>query len=131
MNESIESRRLKLQDALDSRKSQRERNKLGQFATPTALAREILSFSLDLLPENAPVHFLDPAIGTGSFYSALVATAKPDRIASARGFEIDGHYGRPASELWTGTPLSLTLADFTTARPDGEWANLVICNPPY
>ncbi|CAA7617558.1 Modification methylase SalI [Candidatus Terasakiella magnetica] len=130
-NESIETQRLNLQEALDSKKSQQERNKLGQFATPTALAREILSFSLDLLPKNAPVHFLDPAIGTGSFYSALIAAAKPDRIASARGFEIDGHYGRPASDLWANTPLCITLGDFTTAQPDEARANLVICNPPY
>lgn len=130
-NESIEAKRLALQDKLDSRKSQAARNKLGQFATPTALAREILSYSLALLPKDAPVRFLDPAIGTGAFYSALMTTTAPERIAAARGFEIDSHYGAPASELWSDMPLRLTMADFTTAAPGDDLANLVICNPPY
>src|SRR5690242_7242329 len=72
---NIEAARLALQIALDGQKSQEERNRLGQFATPPNLARAILAYALSLLREDAPVRFFDPAIGTGSFYSALLATA--------------------------------------------------------
>ena len=40
-----ETLRLSLQSELDSKKTSLERNKLGQFATPTHLAREVVSVS--------------------------------------------------------------------------------------
>lgn len=130
----IESDRCVLQVRLDARKTQGERNKLGQFGTPTQLARDVLSYGLDLLSTREGVRFLDPAIGTGSFYSALMATCSSRPVISARGFEIDAHYGLPAQELWRDTPLEIALGDFTTQPPpaqDAERANLLICNPPY
>ena len=42
-----EQYRLSMQQHLDAEKTQSERNKLGQFATPTALARDILQFGLE------------------------------------------------------------------------------------
>ena len=133
-HEEIERRRLELQAALDSAKSQAQRNKLGQFATPTALATDILRAAKSVLPRGCPVRFLDPAFGTGAFYSALLRCFPQDRIDWARGYEIDPHYGRPAGELWESTPLALTLGDFTTAAPPCDEkgkATLVVCNPPY
>ena len=65
--DAIEKRRCALQIELDAHKSQAERNKLGQFATPTQLARDVLAYGLALLPKSTPVRFLDPAFGTGSF----------------------------------------------------------------
>jgi adenine-specific DNA-methyltransferase len=130
----IEQRRCKLQADLDGQKTQAERNKLGQFATPTQLARDILNFGVGLLQKGECVRFLDPAIGTGSFYSALLATRQSQPLDWARGFEIDSHYGKPAQELWASEALQITLGDFTREVPprtDGERANLVICNPPY
>jgi predicted RNA methylase len=132
--ETFEERRDSLQTALDIHKSQAERNKLGQFATPTTLARDIVSFGLGLLPKSAPVRFLDPAIGTGSFYSALLSASSGRIVDSAFGFEIDPHYGEPSKAFWRDTPLDITIADFTQ-RPvptsDEERATLLICNPPY
>ena len=129
----IEQRRLILQSTLDEAKTQKERNRLGQFATPTLLADDVLTCARGLLPEGAPVRFLDPALGTGSFYSALLRAFPNDRIAAACGFEIDPHYGEPARELWHGKKLKLTLGDFTTAKAPkaAEQFNLIICNPPY
>lgn len=124
-----EPERLALQARLDHDKTQVERNRLGQFATPTALADEILRYAKTLLPEET-IDFLDPAIGTGSFYSALLRTFPAERIATAMGFEIDDHYGTPAAELWQGERLSLLHADFTRAEPMRK-ANLLVCNPPY
>jgi adenine-specific DNA-methyltransferase len=68
----IEAQRLKIQSQLDLAKTQSERNKQGQFATPTALATEILAYAKSLLPPDLKLRFLDPAIGTGSFISALL-----------------------------------------------------------
>lgn len=129
-----EAARLALQAALDGQRSLVERNRLGQFATPTALAREILLYSSTLLNQSSPLRFLDPAFGTGSFYSALLHTFSSDRIVSARGYEIDPHYGEAARQLWQHTPLQLNLDDFTSLplpKTDQERVNLLICNPPY
>lgn len=131
---SYETSRLAVQEARDSEKTQDERNRLGQFATPTALALDILAYSTELLQANEKIRFLDPAIGTGSFYSALLATVPLERISEATGFEIDDHYGDPARTLWADTLLRLNLADFTKAKAppkEGERCNLLVCNPPY
>ena len=129
MTSEKELDRLSLQTELDGRKTQAERNKLGQFATPTALAGHIVKFGVELLGD-APIHFLDPAIGTGSFYSALRRTVPSERIKEAVGYEIDPHYGEPATALWQDSGLDLRLTDFTTASPEPNF-NLIICNPPY
>lgn len=131
---TYEARRLALQAALDAEKTPEQRNVMGQFATPTALAKDILAYAISLLPHRAPIRFLDPGIGTGSFYSALRASVPAKRIKAAEGFEIDPHYGEPAQALWARTPLKSRMADFTTAVPpaeDEERFNLLICNPPY
>jgi adenine-specific DNA-methyltransferase len=129
----IEDRRIAAQGDLDAQKTQAERNKLGQFATPTGLASDLLAYARNLLPADATVRFLDPAIGTGSFYSALLREFPAEEITAAAGFEIDPHYGETACELWRDHPLSITLGDFTTTKPpeQGFRFNLVICNPPY
>jgi len=127
----LEDRRLALQARLDSAKSAADRNKLGQFATPTSLASDILAYARRLLPNASPVRFLDPAVGTGSFYAALLREFRLDQIECASGFEIDRHYAAPAKELWHGHPLGITLGDFTMALPPSQGFNLVICNPPY
>jgi methylase of polypeptide subunit release factors len=129
-----EQRRLNLQADLDNQKSQPERNRMGQFATPTALAMDVVRQGVALLPPEMRMRFLDPAIGTGAFYSALRHVAARDRIEAAEGFEIDAHYGQPARELWVDTPLKIHLVDFTTVTPPAAEAdrfNLIICNPPY
>lgn len=130
----IEPLRLNVQAQLDAAKTQVERNRLGQFATPTALATDILAGARDLLPTTEMVSFLDPAFGTGSFYSALNRVFPAERIARACGFEIDLHYGHEARRLWQASPLKLHLVDFTRATPpslEREKYNLLICNPPY
>lgn len=129
--DNIEAHRLTLQAELDGEKTPADRNRMGQFATPTSLAREILAHGVSLLPEGEPVRFLDPGIGTGSFYSALHAVTKPGRIESAIGYEIDPHYGVPSRRLWRDYRLEVRQEDFTTAAPNGQGANLLICNPPY
>jgi len=129
--DKLEARRLALQAELDGEKTPEYRNRMGQFATPTALAREILAHGVNLLPAGQPIRFLDPGIGTGSFYSALQAVTDPRRIESAAGYEIDPHYGLPSRALWQNHPLEIRMEDFATAAPEVQGANLLICNPPY
>ena len=129
-----EQERISLQARLDAEKTQAERNRLGQFSTPAALARDILLLGVALLGEERPIRFIDPAIGTGSFFSALLSTVPLERIEAAKGYELDRHYGAPAHKLWQDTPLDLELGDFTKAAPpasEAERYNLLICNPPY
>ncbi len=130
----LERRRLGLQAELDGGRTRAQRNKLGQFATPPALALDILAYARTLVSADAPVRFLDPAFGTGAFYSALLQVFGPAQIASAVGYEIDPYYGNPARDLWSGTGLDLRITDFTLApMPDAkqDGASLLICNPPY
>lgn len=127
---ALEEQRLLLQASLDGLKTQAARNKLGQFATPSALAQEIMRCAAALMPAGAPVRFLDPAIGTGAFYAALRTVFPENQVHEAVGFEVDTHYGQPARQLWQETGLDLTLADFTR-QPASPRFNLVICNPPY
>lgn len=126
----LEKERSILQAELDRQKTQPERNRLGQFATPTQLAQEILKYAVTFLPSGEKIHFLDPAIGTGSFYSAFRAVVPKQLIAESLGFEIDAHYGNPAAALWKGSGLSIRIADFTQVKPSPHF-NLIICNPPY
>ncbi len=128
--DTLEQQRLALQAGLDGQKTQAERNRLGQFATPTALAVNILQYAAALFPLGEKIHFLDPAIGTGSFYSALSKVFSTKRIAEALGFEIDPHYAKPSADLWADSGLTLNLHDFTQAKPTPRF-NLLICNPPY
>ncbi len=127
---SLETLRRQLQADLDSHKTQVERNRLGQFATPSPLAEDILRYAQRLLPAQAKIRFLDPAIGTGAFYSALLNVFPKKSIQQALGFEIDPHYGNPASQLWKDTSLAIKLSDFTRAESSPHF-NLIICNPPY
>ncbi|MBF6568131.1 MAG: Eco57I restriction-modification methylase domain-containing protein [Candidatus Binataceae bacterium] len=128
-----ETRRTLLQDELDARKTQGERNRLGQFATPRELAFDVLAHAHTIFPENVPIRFLDPAVGTGAFYSALLGNFPAHRIKLAMGIEVDPHYGEPARKLWSNHPVKIVLDDFTTIKPPEESGrfNLIICNPPY
>ncbi|MCO6453267.1 MAG: hypothetical protein J5I90_20970 [Caldilineales bacterium] len=126
----IESQRLALQASIDEMKTQEERNRMGQFATPPDLAEDMLRYALSLTASDQEIHFLDPAIGTGSFFSALVRTAYQHTIREALGFEIDTYYGEPAIRLWQDHGLKTELADFTEVQPSPRF-NIITCNPPY
>ncbi len=129
----FETQRVVLQGGLDAQKDAAERNRMGQFATPTKLAIDILRYAKAKLGKNERVRFIDPAIGTGSFYSALLDVFPRARISAAVGYEIDPHYGVPAVKLWSETGLDIRIEDFMQAEvpKDSQKYNLLICNPPY
>lgn len=132
--EALEEKRLALQLALDGQRTRAERNRLGQFATPPQLARSIVAATLGALPGTARVRFLDPAFGTGSFFSALLRLVPRARLRSTAGYEVDPAFGQAAAKLWGRAGLEMHIADFLTAEPppDNEARpNLLVCNPPY
>jgi adenine-specific DNA-methyltransferase len=129
-----EAQRVIEQLNLDTSKTSLERNRLGQFATPNSLAIEILQYTKTLLPPDDEIHFLDPAIGTGSFYSALLQSFSTEKIKRACGYEIDRKCAEVTLKLWSNTSLQLHIQDFTQSLPpldEKSRFNLVICNPPY
>ena len=128
---SYEQKRVQLQHKLDNAKSSVERNAMGQFATPPRLAYDILKQAKEYITDQRAIRFLDPAFGTGAFFSALRRVFPANRIKSARGYEVDDHYGLPAQNLWKGTELDLRLSDYTGVDTPDVAFNLVICNPPY
>lgn len=129
----LESQRLAMQHALDGQLSTTSRNRMGQFATPPRLAIEIQRYARQQFDTNEKVRFIDPAIGSGAFYSALLSAFPKAQIDTSVGYEIDPHYGIPASRLWNETGLDMRLEDFTKAdTPEqADRFNLLICNPPY
>ncbi|HVN75224.1 MAG TPA: hypothetical protein VMT19_02825 [Thermoanaerobaculaceae bacterium] len=130
----IERARQERQQALDASKTQEERNRLGQFATPATLADDIMAYAKTLLPARGSVRFMDPALGTGSFYSALRRAIPRRRITSARGFEIDVAVAQAAQRLWSEEGLVVTNGDFTKqhAPPvEHDKVSLLVTNPPY
>ncbi len=83
----LESQRQVIQERLDTAKTAAERNRLGQFATPPNLALDIARYALGLWQGRTDVaSFLDPAIGSGSFYSAFCQTFPVAAIADAAGW---------------------------------------------
>lgn len=126
---AVEEKRQALQVYLDDKRSTDYRRRLGQFATPFNLASEIVSYGTSLLGDQQ-IKFLEPAIGTGSFLSALLSHVGSDRVDSATGIEVDGEIGAAAKELW-GDKLDLIVGDFTKTKPVRRAANLLISNPPY
>ncbi|MCX6339192.1 MAG: SAM-dependent DNA methyltransferase [Candidatus Aureabacteria bacterium] len=132
---TIEARRQAMQAALDARKSPAERNRLGQFATPNALAIEIARYVRSIAGRRLrAVHFADPSVGTGSFYSAALAVFGPEQIEKAVGVELDPGFCDAARDLWAEAGLDVMRGDFTrivasSSRPVAP--NLILANPPY
>jgi len=132
---ALEARRQAIQAALDSSKSAAERNRLGQFATPYALAVDIARYVKSVASNRLrAVRFADPAIGTGSFYSAALAVFNPGRIECAFGVELDTAFCDAARDLWAPSGLNVVQGDFTrivTSSLCPVAPNLILTNPPY
>jgi adenine-specific DNA-methyltransferase len=126
----IEERRQKEQIRLDALKSAAERNKWGQFATPFPLALSLAQYAHKTLGCEK-VRFLDPAVGTGSFYSALCQGLPEGSIEAATGIELDPIFIEAASNLWAKNGLHVLQGDFTKQKPPAKRFNLVLTNPPY
>ena len=131
--QDVETERLTWQTTLDSERTPRERNELGQFATPSALADDITRYALSLHGQDQDIRFLEPAIGSGSFYSALLRNLGEHRLSRAIGVEIDPRFVAVARKLWVDSGLEVQEGDYTTpdAVADDYKATLLLANPPY
>ena len=131
-----EEERLLVQEALDLAKQTDERNRLGQFATPPALAADVVAEAAKHLSSDVrrdSVRFLDPALGTGAFWSMLQSIS-PQFARRGIGYEIDQSFANASRRLWTGSGLRVRCEDFTQAEPPKrarDRFDLVVCNPPY
>ena len=128
-----ETRRQALQSKLDSRRTASERNRCGQFATPNLLALDIAAYVNSLVvPAGAPIRFADPAIGSGSFFSAALSVFGQDRISQAIGVELDPDFCAAARDLWAAKGLQVQHGDFTRVVAELPFApNVILANPPY
>jgi len=122
------------QEQVDTKKSSDERNRLGQFSTPFALACQMVAGALHSLPAKVPISFLEPAVGTGVFFGALLRRAQERGISSAVGCEIDPAYGDVARRIWEPYGLQVVPTDFIEYACDvrnfGRFTFLCT-NPPY
>ena len=127
---NIEQSRSAMQQIIDKKKDIEDRRKFGQFSTPYELAEEIVSFGLGIL-DTDEITFLEPCIGSGTFYSALLNAVKGDyTIKSATGIEIDPVFSDCAKSLWDDTGLKIINDNFANVKPDRKY-NFVLTNPPY
>jgi predicted RNA methylase len=123
-----EKQRKEMQDGLDAQKTLKDRNVMGQFSTPYPLAFDIMQFMKSLVGSEG-ASFIEPAIGTGVFYSAYREVFN-DASHRVLGFEIDPHYFNPTKDFWQNTPLELRCADFLAQQPDSLF-DMLVANPPY
>jgi adenine-specific DNA-methyltransferase len=129
---SVDERRRVISDQLDPK----ERARLGQFFTPTSVAKFIAS--LPTLPQSGRVRILDPGAGNGSLTAALVVRIifeRPDLEIAVTAFEIDEML-RPELKLTldechqlakvSGCSMTsrIVVEDFL------EWAATSICDLP-
>lgn len=131
-----EAFRLAEQVRLDRLRGPAERNRLGQFATPPGLARAIAEHASGLRAargHRGGIRFLDPSVGTGSFFGALRRASPAGSIESASGVEVDPAFASVAAEVWGGLGLEVTVGDFARLEPPSPdlRANLILANPPY
>ena len=129
-----ELRRLVLQQQIDALSSSNERNQTGQFSTPLPLAVEMIVKAGSYLPGNAPLRFLEPACGTGAFFSATSGVVAPDRWQSRVGVEFDPSFAQAARELWASEGVSIiegSFIDFSALPQNRGRFNLLCTNPPY
>ncbi len=130
----LETQRFMMQRSIDAAKSSLERNRLGQFSTPYALARQMTAATLTHLTTGEPLRFLEPSVGSGVFFSSLLAELGDHTLSEAVGVEIDPAYFEVAQSLWRERRLEVLNTDFLAFAVEPGNAgrfNLLCTNPPY
>ena len=126
-----EASRLTEQSRLDRLKTAKQRNRWGQFATPPALSLDIALYCWrKRRRREGGFRFLDPAVGTGSFFGAFVQTFPSERILAATGIELDKAFAEAAKTIWQRQGLRVIQGDFTKQKPEPVY-DVVLTNPPY
>jgi adenine-specific DNA-methyltransferase len=108
-----------------------KRSLWGQFKTPPELANDIIKAIKSLLPKpKESIDFGDPAIGSGTFFSALEEVIGPEYIKSAIGIEIDPTIASLTQEYLSDHDIKIINRDFFELEPQQK-RNLIVSNPPY
>ena len=101
-----------------------------QFATPPALSLDMARYAWNKLKRRkGAFSFLDPAIGTGSFFGAFRQVFPVDRIEGASGIELDKPFAEAANAIWHSQGLRVIQGDFTRQKPEPSY-NVILTNPP-
>lgn len=130
----LEAQRKDIQTTLDSHRDSSDRNRLGQYATPFTLARNIVSNAIARLDPKTPLRFLEPSLGTGAFFSALSSVAEDSQIDECVGIEIDAEFAEASRSLWHSNKYQVVHADFfdfAQQKTNFQRFNLLCANPPY
>lgn len=108
-----------------------ESDKLDIHLTPPELAREIAGYAVAQIERNRfPIHFGDPAVGTGAFYSALLQVLPQKKIASAIGIDINTQQVAAAQWRWAHRGMEVMLGDYLHMERLPP-RTLILANPPY
>ena len=75
-----------------------------------------MAYAKGLLGTERGLRFLEPAVGSGSLYSAFSQLFAENQVEAAQGFEVDERFVMAARELWADSPLKVTHQDFTQAQ---------------
>lgn len=129
--EDVERKRQTLQAAFDQSAAARDRNLAGQFATPPAVARQVVEAVAPFVGDG-PRRLLEPACGTGAFYSAWVQYGRPGKDLAGVGVEKNPGLARLAKQLWAPHGLEVCEGDFLRwRRTQRRHFDLILANPPY
>jgi adenine-specific DNA-methyltransferase len=99
--------------------------------TPPELARDIAEYAVSLFDStDSQIHFGDPAVGTGAFYSALLQVLPQERIASAIGVDISRQQVAAAQWRWSDRGMEVMKGDYLHMERLPH-RTLILANPPY
>ena len=108
-----------------------ENNKTGLYLTPPELATEITKKVIAIARDRKlEIHFGDPAIGTGVFFSILQHLLAEDEIKSAIGIELNKIRAKNTQERWRHKGLQVFPGDYLHID-NLPHRSLIIANPPY
>lgn len=114
-----------------SKYNSEENNKTGLYLTPPELATEITKKALELVKaRNLEIHFGDPAIGTGVFFSVIQHLLPKEKIKSAIGIELNKSRAKITEERWGHKGLQVFVGDYLHID-NLPHRTLIIANPPY
>jgi hypothetical protein len=99
--------------------------------TPPELARDIAAFAVNALgSKSASIDFGDPAVGTGTFYSALLQVVRRHQVHSALGFDVNPKQVLASASRWAHRGLVVRKGDYLHLEQLPP-RNLILANPPY
>lgn len=114
-----------------SKKNSDENNRTGLYLTPPELATEITKHALKLAKSRGlDIHFGDPAIGTGVFFSIIQHLLPQRDIKSAIGIELNQTRAKLTEERWQHKGLQVYAGDYLHID-NLPHRTLIIANPPY